>query len=230
MILYLLPIINILSDICRKLKLMQIIDLENWNRKEHFEFFSSLKSPYFGFTTEVDCTKAYENAKKNGYSFFSFYMYKSMMAINKVNELKLRIVDDKVAQYDIVHVGSTIGRADGTFAFSYFEHSEDFSVFNERLQNQIGIIQKSKGLGISNDVLPPNHIRHTTIPWSSFSAILHPSDLDPKESIPKIAFGKFTLKNGKKMMPVSIEAHHGLADGLHLARYFEEFQKQLDAE
>ncbi|RZJ50126.1 MAG: chloramphenicol acetyltransferase, partial [Chryseobacterium sp.] len=35
---------------------MKIIDLENWNRKEHFEFFSKMKSPYFGFTTEVECT------------------------------------------------------------------------------------------------------------------------------------------------------------------------------
>jgi chloramphenicol O-acetyltransferase type A len=29
-------------------------------------------------------------------------------------------------------------------------------------------------------------------------------------------------------MPVSIEAHHGLADGIHLAKYIEEFQRQLD--
>ena len=207
---------------------MKVIDIESWNRKEHFEFFSSMKSPYFGFTTEVDVTKAYENAKKNGYSFFAFYMYKSMMAINTIDELKMRISDDKIVLFDIVHVGSTIGRADGTFSFSYFEHSDDFQVFNNRLQEQISTIQKTTGLGISNDVLPLNHIRHTTIPWSSFTTVLHPTNFDPKESIPKIAFGKFSIKDGKKMMPVSIEAHHGLADGLHLAKYIEEFQKQLN--
>lgn len=206
---------------------MKVIDIESWNRKEHFEFFSKMKSPYFGFTTEVDCTKAYDDAKEKGYSFFAYYLYKSMVAINKVEELKLRMVDDQIILFDEVHVGSTIGREDGTFGFSFFEYSEDFKKFNEGLQNQINIVQNSKGLGISNDVLPINHIRHTTIPWSSFTTILHPTNFDPKECIPKIAFGKFSIKEGKKMMPVSIEAHHGLADGLHLAKYFEEFQKQL---
>lgn len=28
-------------------------------------------------------------------------------------------------------------------------------------------------------------------------------------------------------MPVSVEANHGFVDGLHLAKYLEEFEKQL---
>lgn len=207
---------------------MKIIDLEKWNRKEHFEFFSKMTSPYFGFTTEVDCTKAYDRAKEKNYSFFAYYLYKSMVAINSVDALKMRIVDDQIILYDEVHVGSTIGRADGTFGFSFFHYSEDFQIFNKSLQDQIKAVQNSVGLGISNDALPINHIRHTTIPWNSFSALLHPTNFDPKECIPKIAFGKFNLRDGKKYLPVSIEAHHGLADGLHLSKYLEEFQRQLD--
>ncbi|MDF2932842.1 MAG: chloramphenicol acetyltransferase [Chryseobacterium sp.] len=207
---------------------MKIIDIEKWNRKEHFEFFSKMTSPYFGFTTEVDCTKAYNKVQENGYSFFAYYLYKSMVAINSIDELKMRIVDDQVILYDEVHVGSTIGRADGTFGFSFFHYSADFEIFNKGLQDQIKTVQNSVGLGISNDVLPINHIRHTTIPWNSFSALLHPTNFDPKECIPKIAFGKFNTRDGKKYLPVSIEAHHGLADGLHLSKYLEEFQRQLD--
>nr|WP_314491032.1 chloramphenicol acetyltransferase [uncultured Chryseobacterium sp.] len=207
---------------------MKIIDLDSWNRKEHFEFFSKMASPYFGLTTEVDCTKAYKTAKEKGCSFFAYYLYRSMVAINSVDELKLRIVGDEVILYDEVHVGSTIGRADGTFGFSFFHYSEDFEIFNAGLQDQIKTVQNSVGLGISNDVLPINHIRHTAIPWNSFSALLHPTNFDPKECIPKIAFGRFNVRDGKKYLPLSIEAHHGLADGIHLAKYLEEFQKQLD--
>lgn len=207
---------------------MKVIDIESWNRKEHFEFFSNMASPYFGFTTEVDCTKAYDEAKELGRSFFAVYLHKSMMAIQTVDELKLRIVDGQVILYDEVHVGSTIGRPDGTFGFSFFHYSKDFEIFNERLQDQIRTVHHSTGLGIRNEVLPVNHIRHTTIPWNSFSALLHPTNFDPKESIPKITFGKFSIKDGRKFLPVSVEAHHGLADGLHLAKYIEEFQRQLN--
>ncbi|WP_172282784.1 chloramphenicol acetyltransferase [Chryseobacterium sp. LAM-KRS1] len=207
---------------------MKIIDVEKWNRKEHFNFFSKMASPYFGFTAEVDCTKAYDTVKTNGYSFFAYYLHKSMAAVNSVEELKMRIVDDQVVIFDIIDAGSTIARADGTFGFSYIPFSESFDVFNKELQKEIQAVQNSTGLRLSTDTVTKALIRHSTIPWNSFSALLHPTNFDKTESIPKITFGKYSIRNGRKYLPVSIEAHHGLADGLHLAKYFEEFQKQLD--
>lgn len=207
---------------------MKIVNLEQWNRREHFEFFSAMASPYFGFTTEVDCTKAYDTAKNNGYSFFAYYYHKSMVAINTVDALKLRILDGQVVQFDTVHAGSTIGRPDGTFGFSFTHFSKDFDVFNAELQKEIKEVHESSGLRLSNGRLGKDHVRHTTIPWNSFSAILHPTDFNTGESVPKVSFGKFNIRDGKKYLPVSIEAHHGLADGIHIAQYMSEFQKQLD--
>ncbi|WP_288437636.1 chloramphenicol acetyltransferase [Chryseobacterium culicis] len=207
---------------------MKIVDIDRWNRKEHFEFFSQMASPYFGLTTEVDCTQAYEMAKKKGYSFFAYYYHKSMVAINTVEELKLRIIDGQVIQFDTVHAGSTIGRPDGTFGFSFTHFSEDFETFNAGLQEEIKGVHATTGLRLSNERLGKDHVRHTTIPWNSFSAIVHPTDFNTAESVPKIAFGRFNLKDGRKYLPVSIEAHHGLADGIHIAQYLKEFQRQLD--
>jgi len=207
---------------------MKVIDIKNWKRKEHFDFFSRMKSPYFGIVTEVDCTETYRLAKENNESFFAHYLHKSMKAINSVEEFGYRIVNDEVVAFDIVHVGSTIARNDGTFGFSYFEYSDDFQIFNKNLQKEIDEVQNSIGLRIRNEELPPNHIRHSTMPWTHFTGLLHPTDFDPKESIPKIVFGKFSEKNGRKMLPVSVEGHHGLMDGFHLAKYLEEFQNQLN--
>ncbi|MGG5207617.1 CatA-like O-acetyltransferase [Chryseobacterium sp. MIQD13] len=207
---------------------MKIIDIEKWNRKEHFEFFSKMASPYFGFTTEVDCTKAYDYAKENSHSFFATYLHRSMIAVNAVDELKLRIVDDQIVLYDTIHAGSTIARADGTFGFAFIPFSENFDLFNEAMQQEIEAVQHSTGLRLNNGDLGKDLVRHTTIPWNSFSALLHPTNFNNSESVPKITFGKFSIRDGKKFLPVSVEAHHGLADGLHLARYMEEFQRQLD--
>ncbi|CAM3989581.1 MULTISPECIES: CatA-like O-acetyltransferase [Flavobacterium] len=30
------------------------------------------------------------------------------------------------------------------------------------------------------------------------------------------------------MLPISIEAHHGLVDGFHISKYLNEFQNQLN--
>lgn len=207
---------------------MKIIDVENWNRKEHFEFFSRMASPYFGFTTEVDCTKAFQKAKDEGHSFFASYLHKSMVAVNSVYELRLRILDGNVVEFDDIHAGTTIGRADGTFGFAFIHYSKDFDVFNAELQSEIEGVQNTTGIRMNNGELGKDLIRHSTIPWNSFSALLHPTPLDKTESVPKITFGKFSIRDGKKFLPVSIEAHHGLADGIHIARYLEEFQRQLD--
>ncbi len=207
---------------------MKIIDLQTWKRKEHFEFFSKMKSPFFGIVAEVDCTQAYAKAKQEQISFFAWYMHKSMVAVNQVEELKYRLVDDEIVCYDTLDAGSTIGRPDGTFGFIYAEFSPDFNIFNARLQQEILEVQACSGLRLNNEDLKLSLIRHSTLPWTNFTGLLHPTNLDPKESVPKITFGKFVVRGDKKFLPVSIEAHHGLVDGLHLSQYLQAFQDELN--
>ena len=151
-----------------------------------------------------------------------------MIAVNAVEELKYRLVDDEIVVFDTIHAGSTIGREDGTFGFAFIRFSPDFETFNAELQTEIEAVQHSTGLRLNNDDIQTNLIRHSTFPWHSFSSLLHPTNFNPKESVPKITFGKYTIREGRKMLPVSIEAHHGLVDGLHIAQYLTEFQNQLN--
>lgn len=208
---------------------MRIIDLTTWNRKEHFEFFTKMDSPYFGIVTEVDCTHAYAKAKELQQSFFATYMHKSMMAINQTEEFKYRIVDNQVVVFDVIHAGTTIGREDGTFGFAFIPFSDDFEVFNAELQREIQEVQNSTGLRLNNDDLKSDLIRHSTLPWSSFTGLLHPTNFNNSESVPKITFGKAFVREGKRYLPVSIEANHGLVDGFHIAKYLEKFQYFLNS-
>jgi chloramphenicol O-acetyltransferase type A len=207
---------------------MKIINTENWNRKEHFDFFSKMANPYFGIVTEVDCTQAYKKAKENSYSFFAYYLHKSMIAVNSVEELKYRIVDKNIVEFPSINAGATVGRKDGTFGFIFVNFSNDFDRFNDELQKEIESVHNSTGLRLNDDDIKKDLIRHSTIPWTSFTGLLHPTNFDQSESVPKITFGKFNIRDNKKYLPISIEAHHGLVDGFHLAKYLEEFQRQLD--
>jgi len=48
------------------------------------------------------------------------------------------------------------------------------------------------------------------------------------DSIPRIVFGR-CVREGKCMkMPVSVEVHHALVDGLDVARFYERFAANLD--
>ncbi|KAA3604127.1 MAG: chloramphenicol acetyltransferase [Calditrichaeota bacterium] len=207
---------------------MKFIDIENWNRKEHYEFFLNFDNPFWGIVTEIDCTKAYEISKKNNFSFFAYYLHKSILAVNKINEFKYRIQDDKVVMFDTIHVGSTIGRKDGTFGFSFVPFSTDFEVFNAGLLEEIRNVENSTGLRANENTGRSDVIHYSTLPWRKFSSLTHVRNFENNECVPKITFGKFFEQNGKKLIPVSIDIHHSLADGLHVANYLEEFQTLMN--
>ena len=208
---------------------MKLIDIENWNRKEHFEFFSSFANPQLNIVTEVDCTTAYLEAKKKGHSFFASYLHKSMMAVNAIKEFRYRIIDGKVYDLEVIDAGSTLARDDGTFAFALIPYSPQLSIFAKSLREAIEKVQKTSGLNASSEVNVHHLIRHTTLPWFTFTAIMHPTKLDRTDSVPKISFGKIQEREGRKFLPVSVEAHHGLIDGYHISLYLNEFQKNLNS-
>jgi chloramphenicol O-acetyltransferase type A len=57
---------------------------------------------------------------------------------------------------------------------------------------------------------------------------MHPIHLHPVDSVPRYAWGKF-FEDGKNLkMPLSVQGHHALMDGIHMGRYYAEVQDSLD--
>lgn len=52
--------------------------------------------------------------------------------------------------------------------------------------------------------------------------------MNPADSIPRISWGKYFEENGKIKLPMSVQAHHALMDGMHVGQYFSMFQEILD--
>ena len=209
---------------------MKIKNIENWNRKEHFEFFSKYDNPFLGIVTEIDCSKAFKISKGNKLSFFSYYLHKSILAVNKIEEFKYRIQDKNVVTFDSIHAAATIGRKDGTFGFSFIPFSTDFDTFNSKLLKEIEEVERSSGLRLNENGKRNDVIHYSIFPWRKFTGISHSRNFNTEDSVPKIAFGKAFTHEGRKMLPVSIDAHHGLVDGLHVAQFLDEFQKSMNEE
>ncbi|RPD40881.1 chloramphenicol acetyltransferase [Chitinophaga barathri] len=203
----------------------QKIDLQQWPRRDHFNFFSKFEEPYFGICAEIDCTRAYDAAKAQGISFFLYYLYRSLKAANQVTPFRYRIADGEIWEYDAVHASPTINRPDGTFGFAYMDYLEDFAAFQASAQQEIEKVQQSTGLIPS--VSGENVIHYSSIPWVKFTSLSHARSFSFKDSIPKISFGKMTEQSGQRSMPVSIHVHHALMDGYHVGQYLECFQELM---
>lgn len=204
----------------------EIIDLDKWERKEHYLFFSQFDDPSFEITSNVDCTKAYQKAKKEGFSFFLYYLHCALRAVNAVKEFRLRIEDEKIVCYDVIHAGPTIARENDTFGFSHLPYFENFNEFSKNAEKVIKEVKSARDLDPSlnhDDV-----IHFSSIPWISFSSFSHPRfSYKMKDSVPKISFGKVFEDGFKSLMPVSVTVNHSLMDALHVAKYLELYKKYL---
>ncbi len=202
------------------------LNLEAWNRNDHFAFFNQFEEPFFGVTVNIDCTIAYKLSKESKSSFFLYYLYISLTAANQIEPFKYRIENMDVVVYDTVNASPTINRNDGTFGFAYLDYFEDYNIFYKQAQKEIDAVQNSSGLipAVSGE----NVIHYSSIPWLNFTSLSHARAFSFKDSIPKISFGKMTEENGQRKMPVSIHVNHALMDGYHVGEYVNLFQELMN--
>lgn len=205
-----------------------LLDLENWPRKEHFHFFRQFEEPFFGGTVQIDCTEAYTAAKGLKTSFFSYYLHKTLVAVNTIESFRYRISDEKIYVCDQINASATIGRDDGTFGFSLIEYNSDFSAFAKNTSQEIDRIQTTSGL-FTRTFDDDNVIHFSAIPWLDFTSLSHARSYTFPDSCPKISFGKMKIAdNGKRTMAMSVHVHHGLMDGFHLGQFVDCFQELMN--
>lgn len=204
------------------------VDLDQWNRRSHYEFFRDYEQPAFNVTAEVDVSALEAmRARDSSVKFHATTLGLALGALNELEPFKLRLRDDGVIQHSLIHGGSTVLRTDGTFGFGYYEFCESLRDFVS------GTAAEMERVGSAND-LDPNHDRDdliyfTSLPWIAFSSFQHARAGGGREdSIPRVVFGKRRVRDGRQVMPVSVEVHHALVDGLHVGQFYEAFQQRLD--
>ncbi|HCQ14028.1 CatA-like O-acetyltransferase, partial [Flavobacterium sp.] len=138
------------------------LNLDTWNRKEHFLFFKQMQEPFFGVTTTIDCTKAYSKSRELGISFFLFYLHKTLQAINEIESFRYRIIEDEIYIFDRIDASATIMREDKTFGFSYIEFDENLKTFETICKTEIDRIQTTTGLFTRE--YPENLIHFSALP------------------------------------------------------------------
>ena len=204
---------------------MKEINIDTWNRKQHYHHFVALSNPFFAVTIPIDVTIAYYRCKEKGKSFFVKYLHDCMKAINEVENMRYRIREGRVYDVGIIHASATIMREDKTFGFSWIPFDNNFDVFHQNFLNEKLRIQTH------HELYPPtngdNCIHCSAMPWFEFTSQKEPVSGNI-ESIPELSFSKIVTKDEKIIMNVAISVNHALVDGYHVGLFVNSFQKYLD--
>jgi chloramphenicol O-acetyltransferase type A len=167
-----------------------------------------------------------QKAKELKVSFFTYYLHKTLIAVNKIKNFRYRILNDQVFVFDQIDASATVMREDNTFGFSLIKFDSDLVVFAQNTANEIARVQNTTGL-FTRD-FEENLIHFSTIPWVNFSSLSHARIYTFPDSCPKITFGKMIEESGKKTMSMSIHVHHALVDGYHVGQFVEVFEKLMN--
>ena len=65
------------------------------------------------------------------------------------------------------------------------------------------------------------------MPWVTYTHISHTNSGKKDNATPLFDWGKYYVKDGRIMMPISVQAHHSFVDGIHIGEYVDLLEKYL---
>jgi len=208
---------------------MEYIDIENWKRKEHFAFFYRMDYPQYNICADIDITRFISFVRGKKLSFYFSMIYAVTRIVNDCENFKYRIRDGKVVLHDMIHPSFTQmdnNPEDELFKMITTDFDYDISSFVKDAENecskQEGYFNPTKLIG--RDDL----IYLTCIPWISFTHLSHTISLNRDDAVPRISWGKYYTRDGRVLLPFSVQVHHALVDGYHVGQYISKLQAFLD--
>lgn len=205
---------------------MRTIDLNDWPRRDHYLYFKDWEYPQFSLCADMDITKFLPQIKGRKMSFTAAIMYLVARVANGIPEFRRRVREGDPIEHEVVHPGVTILSKDDLFTFCTVEYQADFIEFTRNAEEEISQAKAQPSL---EEKYPDDRMFFmTAIPWVSFTSFMHPLKLSPADSVPRFAWGKYREENQKTVMPLSVQGHHAVMDGLHAGKFYQEFQRLLD--
>lgn len=198
------------------------LDQEKWHRRPIFNFFKDYDNPFFNVCVQMDVSSLLNLTRaRKGISFTLAYHFLVLKAVNELEPFRYRLRGERVLVYDRIHAGTTVLLDDGRFVFSYFDYVEDYIQFQAHARDSI---EKARDFADRKEMGEDERddmIHCSVLPWVSFTSISHARKFGGSDSVPKFAFGKHYEDGGTTKMPLSVEVHHALMDGLDVGRFFE---------
>jgi len=205
---------------------MKMIDFEGWDRKQHYDLYKNVTFPHFGVTVPVDITVLRNFCKRENLSIFKVLMYLSLRTVNRIQNFRTRIRQEGVVEHGIVHPRFTTLLKNDLYSYCEAEYTEDPFQFIKNCDEALAELNDRPLLFPSPE--RDDVVSVTSLPWMSYTAIQHPIQTNPVNSLPWICWGKHYPAGDKILLPLSFQCHHGLADGVHIGRFYELIQTDLD--
>ena len=203
------------------------LDLEAWPRRDAFDYFRGFDKPFFNVCTRLDVARLKQAvADQRVGSLALAYHFIALRLANTYEPFRYRIEGQRVRVHPVVGGSTTVLREDGSFGFADFDHQPDFAAFATPAAAAIAASRAGRA-PFEPKPDDPARIHFTTLPWLHFTSFSHARNWGREDSVPKLAFGRIDVDGAQAWMPLSVEVHHALMDGLHVGQFVQAFEVAL---
>ena len=190
-------------------------------RQPVFDFYRSYEDPRFCITLPVVVPDFRPFCRREAVRSFQFLLHQIARTAFELPNFMLRH-DEEGALYsaetlDVSYTALDLNR-NVNFVVTPFElELKTFVVESEKRKLQV---EGSTTLNIENRS-HTNYLFVSALPWFEFTGIQNAVSSRASAQIPIVVFGRFTEVEGGLKIPFSVQGHHGLFDGMHIAQFVE---------
>ncbi len=206
---------------------MRYVDIDTWDRWSYFQRYLGTDFPYIVIGADIDVTGLLAFSRKNGLSSYLAMIFSAHHVAESMESFRYRILDGRPIINERMCPSFTyIPEGSDLFVLVTMDFVDDVLEFHERARARITAQNTDPGLdGIAGRY---DIIGYSAVPWIQFTHVMRTIGRLGADSNPKMTWGKYFQRGDRMLMPFSVQVHHGLMDGLHVGRYFEELQRYLD--
>lgn len=193
-----------------------VMDLENWERRDHYRYYQSLVRAGYTLTANIRITELLQEIKRRELRFYPVFLYITATAINRQQEMRMAYnSEQQLGYWDVCHPSYTIFHQDDhTFSDIWTEYTADFSQFYHRCVQDMETWKDVKGVKTKPDQ-PANFTPISCLPWLSYTSQSYDTPMTSPVLFPIILFGKYFEQNGEMLLPFSGYFQHRVTDGYH---------------
>lgn len=205
------------------------VDIENWERKDHYLYYKEKLKVGYSVTSNIDLTKFIDYCHSKNIKFYATFIYCLTKTLNSLENFKM--FEDKngdLCVWDYLFPNYTIFHEDDkTFSDCWTDFDDDFETFYAYITKDMDYYKDVKGVKVKPGQ-PANFYCVSCVPWINFIGFsTYVANGEPKY-MPIITVGKYEEKDGKIFMPCTLTTAHAICDGYHVGLFFNSLQKTLD--
>nr|WP_320027151.1 chloramphenicol acetyltransferase [uncultured Acetobacterium sp.] len=202
----------------------KIIDEKNWKRAVHCAVFRNSVEPAFCVTLELDITNFLKKIKARNYSFTMAMIFAVAKCANAIEEFRYRFLDGNIVLFEQISTAFTYLNKDTELFKVVTVPMKDSIAAYVALATKTASEQEEYFTGpLGNDVF-----QFSPLPWFSFTQISHTNSGKKDNATPLFDWGKYFMRDGKTVLPFSVQAHHSFVDGIHIGKLIDSLQDFLN--